>query len=428
MKKAWYTLCSLLLASFCLSNANAQSAVQVGRCFDAVAQRAFDLDSNLWMRDVQNHGNQFRAQRDPSGMTFLLLPSAHPAFRYWVTWDRRVIRIAPDGSWVQSGHCEILDAFVAQMRPAPIVPPDLDFYSTALETQSVTDTQAPEVKLPERIAARLPKGDEFLPQMQVRPDRLAACRASSNGDTDRFFDCVANTSMGEKEREAYNCARSAGSNKEALSMCMLKATMGQQERELLGRVEECARQYGSNWNQYPVCMAADQFDAKTQRAVSCVQQNIRNGSANYWGMAACYAGPDLLDQLQPNAESMVAIECAMGSGGEPTTFVGCTSGRLMASELQKCLTLGVGGNGCFGDGNTITQTYKRIGEEIEKTFGKKSVVADAWKVYAATTNPADAAKALNNVVREGGKAGENIAREAQKVLPRIKIKRIKIKW
>lgn len=428
MKNAWTTLYCLLFASFCLSNAHAQPVPQIGQCVDVAAQRAFDIDANLWMRDVQNHAIQFRAMRDPSGMTFLFLPSAHPAFRYWVTWDMRVIRIQPNGFWQQTGHCQIHPAFLAQMQPAPIVPPNLDYYSTALESQAQPSGVAPEVKLPAAIADALTQDDQFLPHMQVRQANLASCVASSGNNRNLFFDCVANNSMGAREREIYNCARNAGDNKEALSMCMLKTTLGSSERAALSRVEDCARQYGNNWNQYPVCMASGQFDEKTQLAVSCAQQNIRNGSADYWGMAACYAGPQFLNSVQPNAETMVAIECAMGSGGEPTTFVGCTSGRLMASELQKCLTDGIGGKGCFGDGNTITQAYNKVGKEIENAFGKNSVVADAWKVYAATTNPADAAKAMNNIVREAGTAGQNIAREAQKVLPRIKIKRIKIKW
>lgn len=424
----WITIKCLLIACLFPFASFAQHfpggpPVKVGECRDYITQRVYEVDSNLWMRNIYNHAEQYHARRDPSGMTFMLLPSGIPTSRFWVTWDMRLIRIEANGSWFQQGDCQLHPNFVNPHRPVPVVQPNVDYNAVRLEHAPSNLTQ--EVKIPDGF---IEEDVEFLAPIKANQAVAGNCMTTSGGNRNKFFDCVARESMGAKERAAYDCMRSAGTNKQELSLCMLKTNMGSNERAALASVENCARTHGNNWGQYPVCLSAGQFDDKTRRAIDCAQKNMTTGNPNYWGMASCYAGPQILGGLKPNAEAAMAIECAMASGGEPSTFVSCTSGQLIASELNKCLTHGVGGNGCFGEGNTITKAYDDVGKKIADAFGKNSVAYDAWRVYAATTNPADAAKALNNIAREGSQAAKNVAREAQKVIPRIKVKRIKIKW
>lgn len=421
MKKLFALLATVSILVFGSGSAQAQV---VGACGLPQFNEVYDVFSNLGMRSRTVPGNQFQAVRDPSGMTFLLLPSAIPANRFWVTWDGRLVTInITNGVWSQVGQCQFHPAFVAAvMQPPPPPPmPNLDYNLVALQTGA----GVPDVKLP---TGQMNDEAEFLTPLKVDVNTAGVCLNQGQGDPNRFYDCIANQSMGQKEREIYRCMRSSGTSKEAVAMCALRTNLGTQEGAALAAVESCARQFGNNWNKYPACMASSAGDEKTQRAVACAQQSMSSGQVNYWGMATCYAGPQVLNSLNPNTETMVAVECAMSSGGQPQVFVGCTSGRLMANELNKCLTDGVGGNGGFGNGNTINKAYDAIDKQIKASFGSNTVAYQAWQTYAATTNPIYAARALNNIVREGGVAAENIAREAQKVMPRIKVKRIKIKW
>ena len=47
-------------------------------------------------------------------------------------------------------------------------------------------------------------------------------------------------------------------------------------------------------------------------------------------------------------------------------YVGCVGTTLTLNELQKCLTSGIGGSGCFGDNNTavkfVTNAFKDVTE------------------------------------------------------------------
>ncbi|MEH3085466.1 MAG: hypothetical protein PGN26_02760 [Xylophilus ampelinus] len=79
-----------------------------------------------------------------------------------------------------------------------------------------------------------------------------------------------------------------------------------------------------------------------------------------------------------NPELTVAVECAMTSGGEPMTFAGCTGGRLTTMELNKCFTIGVGGNGCFGDNNEIVKGLRAVGVDLQRIMGPNGFAVQNW--------------------------------------------------
>ncbi len=430
---SWFLGLVMLLSPF------VALAVPVGRCDDPINQVSFAVDSSLAMQNIANPNHVFYAQRDPSGMTLMLLPSANPVFRYWITWDMRLIRIAPNGAWMQIGHCNLHPNFVQSMRPQIV-------YQPVLQTMPVPGDFGSPLP-PQQIEVVSPAHNEdddyelrFLATSVPRVKNAEECIVQANNDRGAFYDCMAQSLMGDKELYAYQCMRDSDGNREQTALCLLKQQVGANERAALDAVAQCARAYNNDWRQYPVCLSTQlNFDQKTYRAIECAKHNLSQTNPNYWGMAACYIGPDVVNNFNPNAETTIAIECAMTSGGEPTTFVGCTSGALVAKELARCLTHGVGGSGCLGEGNTITRAYEAVGNEIAEAYGKESLAYQAWTAYAATTNPLytievaqnigkEAEKAINNVARESTKAAKNIKREVKKVLPRVKVKRIKITW
>lgn len=167
-------------------------------------------------------------------------------------------------------------------------------------------------------------------------------------------------------------------------------------------------------------MAGQQVDPNIQRLVSCTQQMAASGQVNYWALGTCAFGPQILAQLDPNPEAMIAIQCAVQSGGEPEVFVGCTAGQLAVRELDKCLKHGIGTDeGCFGPNNSLSKAYDQIGEGIATAFGKESVAYQAWQVAAAQQDPRKAIEAFDNVRKEVNKAHTNIAKEMQVGLDKV---------
>lgn len=392
-----------------------QKPYKIGQCrqlpTERTPERIDDVDSNLWMRNTRDHSLQIPAVRDPSGVTFMRIPTANPNEQFWVTWDMRVIQYNILGQWRVAGYCDLDPDFIRRARPTVYVGPVT--YANIGINFAENGVAAVATKVPGNL---LGQDVEFVAPVIPTQALAERCMSSFSGDRAQFFDCVASETMAEKELASYRCMRESGS-RDQLALCLLRENMGQRERAALANAESCYQRYGNNWQQYPLCMASNQFDERTARALHCLQQNSQTGSVSYWGMAVCYAGP----QLGFNPEAIVAMECAMASGGDPLTFVGCTGGRLAMTELDRCFTVGVGDDGCFGKNNVFTKTINNIGVEIGRQLGPNNEVVRAWNDL--TRGPGknhEAIKAVNNFARESGSARENIKREVKKVLPRIK--------
>jgi hypothetical protein len=106
-------------------------------------------------------------------------------------------------------------------------------------------------------------------------------------------------------------------------------------------------------------------------------------------------------------------------------FAGCVGGQLTTTELQKCLALGIGGAGCFGNNNAIVKA-----------------IGDAWKGVAGGpnsvfNNPGQLAGGPNSVINNPGQilGGPNSAARnpGQLVPPPLNLgtvggKRVCIPW
>lgn len=60
----------------------------------------------------------------------------------------------------------------------------------------------------------------------------------------------------------------------------------------------------------------------------------------------------IYDAIGMNHEAQVAANCASEYGVSQAAAV-CIVGQLTAEEVYKCLSDGFGGQGCFGDNNTL---------------------------------------------------------------------------
>lgn len=394
-----------------------------GECFIPQFNKVYGLFNDLTVVEKFNNGNRGKAQRDPSGQTFLRMPS-YDGNIYWVDWQMQLVQLNSFGLIIV-GRCNINNSFVRiNIPPPPQTPPmgavyiegrdhthKMPFAFTKEQLSFLTENEINLLPSPIKITLNIPD----------------VCQNAIN-DEIKFLDCAIPKMMGKKEQLYYECMRQ-NVDSDAVALCVVNQGMGNNEKRYFAQAQECYQSHGEDWNQYPICMAQKnmQFDSNTVRAVNCVRQNAQGGNINYIGAGVCFAGPQILSNM--NHESMVALECAMSSGGEPITFASCAGGRLTADEFNKCFSRGIGGDGCFGKGNTLVKTFNDIGVKINERFGENSVVAEAWRGFS---NPGyvanNAVKAVNKAAKDAERLGQKLGDEIAKVTPRIRVDCCRIKW
>jgi uncharacterized membrane protein len=179
--------------------------------------------------------------------------------------------------------------------------------------------------------------------------------ASRRGDL--FLQCLANSQLSQQQAAVFNCAVIAHGDWNALADCGLRAGgVSEQNRKVFACV-------ANNYNNYVnagLCAASTTLSPEQKRVASCVLNN----AGSYTQMAVCSVGNNLTPEQQAFAS------CAISTGGQPYAFVGCVGTQLTANELQKCLTIGVGGdNGCFGRNNTMVQFVNNAWKDVTKGPG-----------------------------------------------------------
>ncbi|MGF6271815.1 hypothetical protein ABIB38_000157 [Massilia sp. UYP11] len=386
----------------------------VGECLQGDG-KIFGVYQNFFVQQKFFPANQGQGYRDPSGQAFMRFPSVS-SIAVWVTWDMNMIQIDQMG-WHVIGKCQMNPQFVQSM--AIVTFPMPQQYNAVVFESPGTNGMTRSATIPANfLIQEITFVKPLVPQLSAAQE----CQSYvSQGNHNGFMDCMAPKMMGSREHGYYDCMRRHGGNQDELALCMLGRSMGQNERAALNAAEACYRQYGTAWQQYPACALQNNlpFDERTARAIQCLEKSAGGNGIDYLGMGVCYAGPDLMKGM--NQESLIAMQCAMASGGDPMTFATCTGGQLATNELNKCFTHGIGGNGCFGDGNTLVSTARNIGNEIGQHFGQNSAAVQAWNAMTTMPGPNnEAVKIVNHSVREMEKAGKNIGREVKKILPRIR--------
>ena len=179
---------------------------------------------------------------------------------------------------------------------------------------------------------------------------IAASNCVNGGysdDMNRFSACWVMQMASPQQREIANCIMTNGDWASA-GFCMAGRGLSPSGQQ----VAQCALNlvYGNAPPQMLANCASGPtgINPEAMRLAGCVAAN----TDNFWGAAMCAGG----EKLTP--EQQVFAECAVETGLQPYAFAACATGQLTINEFQKCLTIGVGGEGCFGTNNTIVQLVR----------------------------------------------------------------------
>src|SRR5260370_14003661 len=111
------------------------------------------------------------------------------------------------------------------------------------------------------------------------------------------------------------------------------------------QVAKCAQRHSGDARAIAGCVGLPVLPPQGQRLAACVAVNPQN----YWGAALCAGGREL------TPEQTVFANCAVATGLQPRGMVVCIGRERTMDELQKCLTVAVARDRCFGDTDHVTQ-------------------------------------------------------------------------
>jgi hypothetical protein len=359
LKKIWIMIGALVCALQAVPAAAQQPA---GVCYDQARGLTFQVYDNLYMVQVGFPANQGFAQRDPTGLNFLRIPSTTPQFNsFFVDWQGRIIEITPYG-FGPAGYCQF--NFPMPMNPWQNVyqPPSMAQWGVA--------TPSGGYAVPQALAQT---GQRYVRPLVTSQGQADQCLSSSGGEKNAFGDCMLRAMLGSREESVYDCSRQSSSN-EDMAFCIVGATGGENERRAAGQLKQCYDRFGDDWNQYPLCFAEQNMNEDGARLLNCVREQSQSGKVDMMGTAICYGA----GRLNLNAEAQIAVQCAMASGGEPLTFAGCAGGELTLRELNKCLDYGVGSHDCFGPNNEVVKGLAALGLDVRETFGPNNDLVRTW--------------------------------------------------
>ncbi len=191
-----------------------------------------------------------------------------------------------------------------------------------------------------------------------------ACQALIPSGVQRFVGCWANQMMSPPQQQVVACYARSGTIAE-FAVCALGVPLSQGQAKAVG----CASQSGGDGIAFAECLGQDLFSFDEQKAFDCYQQ-----SDDVFGFGACVAGGRFL-----TPEQQVVATCALQTGGEPISLTTCVGGQLAMNELSKCLSIGIGGRGCFGDGNTATALVSNAWRGLAYGLGASNTGAAAMR-------------------------------------------------
>lgn len=404
-----------------LGTANALD-VKVGECIDQVHQQNLDIVetrlfnpadgritpvfSKLIRPNLSGHSYAAYDMRpDPTGINLMQVRSAVPGVQFWIQRNGILFAVEPTRV-VPLGHCQF-DQIWAQQFPAPFMPTpqtviQVSFYPISGQAPQIINNQLAENAIPTNAFS---EGTYAGVPPMFDEQKARACYTRAGGDESAFYSCVAGSAFGPREKAAMECAQNAKDRIE-LGMCILNDQLGSGSKKIAQDAANCYAQYGQQWNAYPQCLAMKNAPPEAARLINCARTQTMSGQTpNYWTMGLCALPKSLFN---PNPELTIALECAATTGGEPELFVACAGGGLLARELDKCFSGGIGTtNGCFGPNNSITLAYNQIESQLSNVLGANSVAFLAWQAARLSMDPYKMAEATRNVNREINKAISN---------------------
>lgn len=410
IQRRYWLFAAAIIASWLLP-ADAKAQQPIGQCFDQTRGQAFFVYPNFWMVQAGNPYNQGQAVRDPSGMTFLRLPSTTPMINaFFVDWSGRVVEINPYGMR-QIGHCQFA---------GPVIPANPFAFQYQAPQMANWGVRTPAAVKPVPTTYAITNQRYGVP-LYATEQTARQCMQQAGNDRTRFADCMMKSMLGKKEYEVYDCGRKNSNDKGAMALCMLSSVGGPNEKRAIGQVSTCYNQHKSNWNQYPLCMASQNMSEDAARLLSCVQKQSEQGSVSFYGTATCYVA----GSLRFTPEQQIAIECAVSTGGQPYAFAACAGGQLTARELDKCFQKGIGGDGCFGPNNEIVKALRALGVDMGALLGPNNTIVRNWNnvVNDLRNGPGPnnevtkAIQTVSNDLANGPGRGNDIVKAVDRVIP-----------
>ena len=187
--------------------------------------------------------------------------------------------------------------------------------------------------------------------------QIATCADKYSQDRrgDIFLNCVADSQLTTEQARLFQCAVNNNGDYTKMGTCALSGYLSTEQRRLYGCVAENINDYAKAG----LCAASDKLSSDQRRIASCVLNN----RGSYTQMAVCSVGNNLTPEQQ------VLASCALSTGGQPYAFAGCVGTQLTTIELQKCLTDGIGGSGCFGKNNVFVKDISNRWKDVTKGPG-----------------------------------------------------------
>lgn len=287
-------------------------------------------------------------------------------------------------------------------------------------------------------------GAAFVSKALSDDERAILNCASKSQDAVKFGECAATRFIGRAEKAVVDCALNAtdvttfatcaapnvgvkmSNEQRIVAKCALKSKgdasdfascagaglvgngLGETEQKVLG----CAASAGGDTAKFAACSASSVFGERLSKEQQIAVQCAAQSQGDPTGFATC-AGANFFG-MQLNPEQQIAVQCVVATGGTPPAAAGCMASRLVARELTKCLTDGVGGKGCFGDNNDLVGKNGFVGRTIGQIAGgPNSVINNPNQIWGGDNsfvrNPDQIWGGPNSFVRNPGQiwGGQN---------------------
>jgi hypothetical protein len=235
-----------------------------------------------------------------------------------------------------------------------------------------------------------------------------------------FAECAApqfGIRLSNEQRIIAGCAMRSQGNTSDFNSCAGDWVLGlflippstQNERVVLA----CARNSNGSVSDFASCAGSHILGEHPSREQQIALQCAAQAEGDYTVMASC-SGANLFN-VQLNAEQQIAVQCVVSTGDQPYAAAGCIGTRLIARELVKCSTDGVGGDrGCFGENNDLFGKNRWAARTMAQIAGgPNSVIRNPGQIWGGdnsfVTNPEQIWGGSNSFVRNPSQfwAGNN---------------------
>jgi hypothetical protein len=209
----------------------------------------------------------------------------------------------------------------------------------------------------------------------------------ADGNLDEFTKCWVVNMMSDDQRRVAQCI-AVNKGLGGAAFCM----SGMQLSPFGLQVAKCAQRHSGDARAIAGCVGLPVLPPQGQRLAACVAVNPQN----YWGAALCAGGREL------TPEQTVFANCAVATGLQPRGMVVCIGGERTMDELQKCLTVAVARDRCFGDTDDVTQ----LACDAWRGMGAESVANQPPQVFGGASsafhNPGRLAAGPNSAIDNPG--------------------------